>query len=69
MKAGARNDIVATVKSVKSGDLMSMVKLSVTDPCEMASVLTTESVEQMGLKPGDKVRVLVKAVSVLIVKE
>lgn len=69
MKAGARNDIIATVKSVKSGDMMSMVKLSVTDPCEMASVLTSESVQEMGLKPGDKVRVIVKAVSVLIVKE
>ena len=69
MKHGARNDITATVSSVRSDDVMSLVKLSVTEPCVMASVLTTESVEHMGLKPGDRVKLVVKAVHVLVVKE
>jgi len=68
MKYGARNQIVATVKSVKSGDVMSLVKFDVAVPCEMASVLTTESVEHLGLKPGDQVTLVVKAVNVLPVK-
>jgi molybdopterin-binding protein len=68
-KYGARNEIIGTVKSVKNGDIMSLVKFDVTDPCEMASVLTTESVEQLALKPGDRVKLLVKAVHVLPVKE
>ena len=68
MKYGARNQIVATVKSVKSGDVMSLVKFDVAVPCEMASVLTTESAEHLGLKPGDQVTLVVKAVNVLPVK-
>lgn len=69
MKYGARNEVRAVVKTVKSGDIMSLVKFDVTEPCEMASVLTTESVEHLGLKPGDKVKLIIKAVNVLPVKE
>jgi molybdate transport system regulatory protein len=38
-------------------------------PVEMASVLTTESVDDLGLKAGDSVRLIVKAIHVLPVKE
>jgi molybdopterin-binding protein len=69
MKYGARNQIVGTVKSVKTGDVMSLVKFDVKTPCEMASVLTTESVQHLGLKVGDQVTLVVKAVNVLPVKE
>lgn len=69
MKYGARNEIVGTVKSVKTGDVMSLVKFEVRVPCEMASVLTTESVEHLGIKPGDQLKLVVKAVHVLAVKE
>jgi molybdopterin-binding protein len=69
MKYGARNDLKAVVKSVKKGDIMSLVKFDVTGPFEMASVLTTESVESLALKPGDKVELVIKAIHVLRVKE
>ncbi len=69
MKYGARNNIIATVKSVKKGDVMSLVKYDVTQPAEMASVLTTESAEDLDLKPGDKVQLVIKAIHVLPVKE
>lgn len=69
MKYGARNEILATVKSVKKGDVMSLVKFDVTVPCAMASVLTTESAEHLELQPGDQVRLVVKAIHVLPVKE
>jgi molybdopterin-binding protein len=68
VKYGARNTVVGVVKSVKEGDIMSLVKFDVA-PCEMASVLTTESLEEMGLQVGDKVSLVVKAVNVLPVKE
>jgi len=48
--------------------VMSLVKFDVAVPCEMASVLTTESAEHLGLKPGDQVTLVVKAVNVLPVK-
>lgn len=69
MKYGARNAISARVKSVKKGDVMSLVKFEVTTPTAMASVLTTESLEEMNLKAGDEVLLVVKAIHVLPVKE
>lgn len=69
MKYGARNKITATVKSVKRGDVMSLVKFDVKEPTEMASVLTTESLEALNLKEGDRVQLIVKAIHVLPVKE
>ena len=69
MKYGARNKVIGKVKSVKKGDVMSMVKFDVTAPVEMASVLTTESLEDLGLKEGDSVRLVIKAIHVLPVKE
>ena len=69
MKYGARNTITAKDKSVKKGDVMSLVKFEITAPAEMASVLTTESLEEMDLKPGEEVRLIVKAIHVLPVKE
>jgi molybdopterin-binding protein len=35
----------------------------------MASVMTLESLEDMGIRPGDEVQVVVKAVNVLLVKQ
>jgi len=69
MKYGARNNVQATVRDIQHGDVMSLVKFDVTDPANMASVLTTESVKHLDLKPGDKVQLIVKAVHVLPVKE
>ena len=69
MKYGARNKIAAAVKSVKKGDIMSLVKFDVNAPHEMASVLTTESAEDLDLKPGDTVHLIVKAIHVLPVKD
>lgn len=48
---------------------MTLVKFEEIKASEMASVLTTESVEAMGLKPGDTVELIIKAIHVLPVKE
>jgi len=69
MKYGARNTVQARVKSIKKGDVMSLVKFDILVPAEMASVLTTESVESLALKEGDEVQLVIKAVHVLPVKE
>jgi molybdopterin-binding protein len=69
MKTGARNSFEATVKSIKSDEIMSLVKFDVKAPHEMASVLTTESVKDMNLKVGDRIQLIVKAIHVLPIKE
>ena len=68
MKVGAQNQIVGKVVSVQRGDVMSLVKFEVTMPARMASVITTESVDDLDLKVGDQVQLIVKDVHVLPVK-
>ena len=48
---------------------MSLVKSGVTVPTEMASVLTNQSVEAMGLKTDDEIQLIIKAINALPVKE
>ena len=69
MKYGARNKITAKVTSLKSDQIISLVKFEVTTPTQMASVLTTESVQDLDLKIGDTVQLVIKAIHVLPVKE
>lgn len=69
MKAGARNKIKARVKFIKEGDVMSLIKFEVISADEMASVITTESMQEMNIQIGDEVQLDIKAVHVLPVKE
>jgi molybdate transport system regulatory protein len=69
MKVGALNQLKGQVTEVRKGDIMAQVKFKVTADGNMASVLTTESVESLGLKVGDTVTLYIKAVHVLPVKE
>jgi len=68
MKYGARNAVKGKVTSVKRGDVMSLVKFEVSEPTQMASVLTTESLDHLNLAVGDDVELVVKAIHVLPVK-
>ena len=69
MKYGARNQLSGKVKAIKRGGLMCEVKLDVPGGSTMSSVMTSDSLKELGIKKGDKVRVVVKAVNVLLVKE
>ncbi|MGI6074793.1 MAG: TOBE domain-containing protein [Pyramidobacter sp.] len=69
MKYGVRNDLMATVKDIKKGEIMSQVECVLTSGERVASVLTTDSVEEMGLKAGDKIHLLVKAIHVVPAKD
>jgi molybdate transport system regulatory protein len=69
MKYGARNQIRAKVTDVKRGDVMSLVKFEVAVPATMASVITTESLDDLAMKPGDTVRLVIKAIHVLPVRD
>jgi len=68
MKYGARNQLKGKVTSIKKGDVMSLIKFEVTGPSQMSSVITTESVNDLNLKVGDQVELIVKAIHVLPVK-
>jgi molybdopterin-binding protein len=69
MKHGARNDIPATVTAIKRGGVMAQVEVELVGTTyRMASVMTVDSLEELGLREGDTVHVLAKAVNVLLVK-
>src|SRR3989304_1941412 len=69
MKSGARNQVIAVVKNIKRDKVMSQVDLEVAAKSKMGSVMTTDSLDELGLKKGDKVILVVKAVNVLLVQE
>ena len=69
MKHGARNEIVGEVVELKTGDLMAQAKVKIDGEFNLSSVMTADSLAALGIEEGDKVRVLVKAVNVLLVKD
>lgn len=68
MKVGARNRIVGTVTRIQKGKLMCLVKLEIPARSRMASVMTLESLNELGIRKGAQVEVIVKAVHVLLIK-
>jgi len=69
MKYGAKNQLSGKVTAIKRGTVMSQVDISIPARANMSSVMTIDTLEGMKLKKGDQVRVIVKAVNVLLVKE
>ncbi len=69
MKYGAKNQLTGTVKEIKRGTVMSQVNLEIPAGSPMSSVLTLESLDDLGINAGDQVKVVVKAVNVLLIKE
>lgn len=69
MKTNARNQMIGTVTDIKKGGLMCQVKVAVKGPSTVSSVFTLDSLKELGVKKGDKVAVLIKAVNVVLVKD
>jgi len=63
MEESIRNQLPGTVKSVVSDKVLSEVIVE-TSIGEIASIITTRSVQKMNLMPGDKILALVKATNV-----
>jgi len=62
-----RNQLPGTIKEVKLGAVMAEVIVQVGDN-QMISAITKDAAEDLSLKAGDKVTVLVKSTSVMILK-
>jgi molybdopterin-binding protein len=63
----ARNQFPGTVKSVKLGNVMAEVIVTVAN-LEFVSAITRGSAESLGLKPGDTVKVVIKSTEIMIDK-
>ena len=65
MEESIRNQLPGNVKSIVSDKVISEVIVE-TSIGEIASIITTRSVQEMNLMPGDKVFALVKATNVSV---
>lgn len=68
MAISARNQLPGTVESIQIGTIMAHVNVKVGDNL-IESVITRTSAEELGLKKGDKVRVVIKSTEVMIQKD
>jgi molybdopterin-binding protein len=68
MALSARNQLPGTIQDIQIGDIMAHVVVKVGDNV-IESVITRNSAEELGLKKGDAVRVVVKSTEVMIQKD
>ncbi len=69
MKIGARNRLEGEVVEIKRGTVMCQVRVRLAGGAEMESVMTLDSLDELGIQVGDTVRVAVKAVNVLLLRD
>ena len=69
MKYGVRNSFKGKVKEIKKGTVMCEVVVEVNPATTITSVMTLDSLSELGLKVGDEVTALTKAIHVILVKE
>ena len=62
----ARNRFRGVVRSVEVDGLLARVEIDVTDPARVVAIITRESAEELGLKPGMGAAAVVKATSVMV---
>jgi molybdopterin-binding protein len=64
----ARNQLQGTVKSIKLGNVMAEVVVTVGN-FEVVAAITRGSVESMNLKVGERVAAVIKATEVMVAKD
>jgi len=62
----ARNHFRGVVRTVEVEGFLARIEIDVTEPSRIVAVITRESVEQLGLKPGASAAGVVKATSVMV---
>jgi len=68
MKISARNRFEGEVISIEKDKLSAVVKIKVDTPIIVTAFITSEAVEDLGIKKGDKAAAVVKATEVMISK-
>jgi molybdopterin-binding protein len=68
MKLSARNQIKGKVSKVETGAVMAKVKVDIGAGNTITSLISKESVEDLAIKVGDDVTVIIKSTEVMIGK-
>lgn len=66
MRLSARNQIKGTVADVKKGATTAHVRVDIGNGVIVTSSITNEAIDDLGIKAGGKVTVVVKASDVMI---
>lgn len=69
MKISARNQIKGKIISIEKKEVAASVMIEVTEPATMTTVIAVEAVDELDIKPGDTIEVVVKATEVMVAKE
>ena len=68
MELSARNQLKGTITAIEVGAVMADVSVDIGNEQTLASAITEDSVERLGLKVGDEVVVIIKATEVMLGK-
>ncbi len=68
LKLSARNQFKGKVVAVEKGVITGKVKIEITVPVTITSVITKEAIEDLGVKVGDEVTAIVKSTEIMIAK-
>jgi molybdopterin-binding protein len=69
MRLSARNHVAGKVVSVEEGAIAALVRVEVKEPFTVSAMITKDASEDLKLKVGDAVTVIVKSTEVIIGKE
>lgn len=69
MQISGRNQLKASIRSIKRGAVMAEVVMALGDGQELVAAITLSSVERLGLREGEQVIAIVKATEVMVGKE
>jgi molybdopterin-binding protein len=69
MRLSARNHVVGKVVSVEEGAIAALVRVEVKEPFTVSALITKEASEDLKLKAGDLVTVIIKSTELIIEKE
>ena len=69
MKLSARNVIKGKVLDVKEGMVMAKVRVDIGGGNVITSLISTEAVKELGVRPGEDIHVLIKATSVMLARD
>ncbi|HEX6030971.1 MAG TPA: TOBE domain-containing protein [Tepidiformaceae bacterium] len=69
MQLSSRNQLPATIRGIKLGNVMAEVVMEIDGGHEVVSAITRASVEHLGLEVGQRVVAVIKATEVMVGRE
>lgn len=66
MKLSARNNLKGTVKAIEEGMITSKIVIDLGNDNEIVSIISKESVADLGLKVGDTAFAVIKSTEVIV---